>query len=69
MKECLLFTEKWFVFEYCLIFIVLGQDTSSQCCRDRPNGGSRPDVKERRPIVCHRQGGNKSLCETKTIKY
>jgi len=57
MKTCLLFTEKWFVFKYCLIFIVLGQDTSSACCNDGPNGGSRPAVKDRSLIVCCKQEG------------
>ena len=31
MTKCLLFTEKLFVFKYCVIFIVLGLDTSTHC--------------------------------------
>ena len=36
MTTCLLFTEKLSVLRYCFIFIVLGQDTSTQGSKEGP---------------------------------
>ena len=58
MTICLLFTEKLSVLRYCFIFIVLGQDTSTQGSMEGPHRCDR-GVTGGRGITIHSgQTGN-----------
>jgi hypothetical protein len=69
MMKYLLSTKKCLVLKYCLIFIVLGLDTSSRCSMAGPQRGSGTSVKRRSLTVCWEGWGNSNLSKTKTIKY
>jgi len=58
MTTCLLITEKLFVFKCCVIFIVLGSDTSSHRSNVETYRGSRSPVKGRSLYVCSGYWGN-----------
>jgi hypothetical protein len=47
-----LFDEKLFVFKYCFILIVLGQDTSTHCSIDGKHRGDKGSIGGRGLTVC-----------------
>jgi hypothetical protein len=58
MTTCLLFTEKLSVLRYCFIFIVLGQDTSTQGSMEGPQRCDRGVTGGRRLTIHSGQTGN-----------
>ena len=58
MSKYMLFTEKLFVVKNCIIFIVLGQDTSTPCSNRRSQRSHRGFTAERGLTFHSGQEGN-----------